>query len=246
MTEKWSDEILIVTVKDSLSKSEVLKKLDLNTRNSGNFQTLNKHISRLGLDISHFITNKRYKQAFKTRNLEDILIQNSDYINTQNIKKRLLKANLLINKCYNDKCGITSWLGNHLSLHLDHINGVNNDNRLNNLRLLCPNCHSQTETYCRGTRRKKITLCCDCNSPISKNYKYCIKCSAIHRQKKYKIPWPPIDEVVRLVSKLGYSATGKLLKVSDNSIRKYVQQNADNKTFSSLRKRKPRKTKYTP
>jgi len=50
-------------------------------------------------------------------------------------------------------CGITDWLGQSLSLHLDHINGINNDNRLENLRLLCPNCHSQTDTYCRGASR---------------------------------------------------------------------------------------------
>ena len=48
-------------------------------------------------------------------------------------------------KC--QKCGISEWLGNPLTLQLDHINGVNNDHRLTNLRFLCPNCHSQTDTY---------------------------------------------------------------------------------------------------
>ena len=45
------------------------------------------------------------------------------------------------------ECGISEWLGNPLALQLDHINGVNNDHRLTNLRFLCPNCHSQTDTY---------------------------------------------------------------------------------------------------
>ncbi|MBX9580218.1 MAG: HNH endonuclease [Gemmataceae bacterium] len=50
------------------------------------------------------------------------------------------------------RCGISEWQGCPLSLHLDHVNGVNNDNRLENLRFLCPNCHSQTESYCKKGR----------------------------------------------------------------------------------------------
>lgn len=242
MNKKWSDEIFIAAVKNSLTKTEILKKLNLNTRNSGNFQTVNKHILRLGLNTSHF-TDKCYERTFQIRNLKDILIENSDYNNTQNLKKRLIKNNLLFNKCYETGCSISSlWNGKKINLQLDHINGIRTDNRLENLRLLCPNCHSQTETYCRGTR-KTISSCNDCGTKITKHYQYCRKCSAIHKQKKYKILWPPIDEVVRLVSKLGYSATGKLLKVTDNSVRKYIQQNTDEKTFLSLRKRKPRKRK---
>lgn len=65
--------------------------------------------------------------------------------NRTHVKLRLLKARLLENQCR--ECGITNWRGEALSLHLDHINGVRNDNRLENLRMLCPNCHSQTPTY---------------------------------------------------------------------------------------------------
>ena len=66
----------------------------------------------------------------------------------QTIKKRILEENLLDYKCHNNGCFIgTEWLGGELSLHLDHINGDNGDNRLENLRFLCPNCHSQTENF---------------------------------------------------------------------------------------------------
>jgi 5-methylcytosine-specific restriction endonuclease McrA len=69
------------------------------------------------------------------------------------VRRVLLKAGALKNKCY--ECGITHWLGELLTLHLDHINGVANDHRMENLRMLCPNCHSQTETFAgRNTRRK--------------------------------------------------------------------------------------------
>lgn len=67
-------------------------------------------------------------------------------------RRRLLDEGLLRLRCY--ECGISEWFGQPLSLHLDHINGVKNDHRIENLRMLCPNCHSQTETFGgRNTRR---------------------------------------------------------------------------------------------
>lgn len=70
------------------------------------------------------------------------------------LRRRLLQENILRNCCY--ECGITHWLGQRLSLHLDHINGKSDDSRPENLRLLCPNCHSQTETFgARNVRRKR-------------------------------------------------------------------------------------------
>ena len=70
--------------------------------------------------------------------------------NRTHIKNRLLAAGLLANRC--DGCGLSEWRGKPLSIQIDHINGIRNDNRLENLRMLCPNCHSQTETF--GARNK--------------------------------------------------------------------------------------------
>jgi HNH endonuclease len=61
------------------------------------------------------------------------------------IKRRLLKAGKLQNRC--DFCGLSEWRGRPLSIQIDHINGIHDDHRLENLRMLCPNCHSQTETF---------------------------------------------------------------------------------------------------
>ena len=63
----------------------------------------------------------------------------------RNVKLRLLRAGLIRNQC--DSCGLSEWRGKPLSVHIEHINGIHNDHRLENLRMLCPNCHSQTETY---------------------------------------------------------------------------------------------------
>lgn len=72
------------------------------------------------------------------------------------VKGRLLRAGLLNNEC--GICGLTNWRGLPLTMHLDHINGVRDDHRLENLRMLCPNCHSQTETYGgrNANRRKRL------------------------------------------------------------------------------------------
>jgi len=75
---------------------------------------------------------------------EEIFIENSIYSN-ELVKQRIVKENLIEYKC--KKCGIDSWQGESIVLDLDHINGNNRDNRLTNLRYLCPNCHSQTDTY---------------------------------------------------------------------------------------------------
>jgi 5-methylcytosine-specific restriction endonuclease McrA len=73
-----------------------------------------------------------------------------------NIKHRLIRAGLLENRC--QECGLSEWRGKPLMAHIDHINGVKNDHRLENLRMLCPNCHSQTETYSGHNARRRRCL----------------------------------------------------------------------------------------
>lgn len=87
----------------------------------------------------------------------EIFKENSFYSNEM-VKQRIVKDNLLEYKCI--KCGIDSWQNESIVLDLDHINGNNTDNRLENLRYLCPNCHSQTDTYKgrnKNTGKKKVS-----------------------------------------------------------------------------------------
>lgn len=88
---------------------------------------------------------------------EQIFTESSFYSN-ELVKQRIVKDDLLDYHC--SKCGIDSWQGETIVLDLDHINGNNRDNRLINLRYLCPNCHSQTDTYKgrnKNTGKKKIS-----------------------------------------------------------------------------------------
>jgi 5-methylcytosine-specific restriction endonuclease McrA len=117
--------------------------LGLQTKGGSSTDTLKRRIKELNCDISHFGVKPIPNQA--KYSLDEILIENSTYANISSLKRRLIKEGVLEYKC--SCCGINDWLGKPITLQLDHINGKNNDHRLENLRFLCPNCHSQTETY---------------------------------------------------------------------------------------------------
>lgn len=108
---------------------------------------------RSAIELDCYNTNQAGKGLIKSKvDLEDI-ISNKVTFSTGQLKKRLLNENILEERCV--KCGNEGeWLGEPISLELDHINGNNSDNRLENLRILCPNCHSQTPTF-RNKKRKE-------------------------------------------------------------------------------------------
>lgn len=85
-----------------------------------------------------------FKSRPLARPIEELLAEAKS---RANIKRRLLAAGLLENRC--EECGLREWLGEPLTVQIDHINGVRDDYRLENLRMLCPNCHSQTATSAR-------------------------------------------------------------------------------------------------
>lgn len=141
-----SDEGFREIVKDNYSYSDILRELGLNTKGGSSTDILKKRIQELGCSTSHFDRSKSCRYNAHVIPLENILVKNSSYANIARLKQRIVKSGLLEYKCFN--CGnIGKWNGKNLTLQLDHINGVNNDHRIENLRFACPNCHSQTDTY---------------------------------------------------------------------------------------------------
>ena len=138
-----SDEQFIQIVQNSNSYSDCLRALGLGTRGGSSTDILKRRIAELNCSTEHF--GKKGQSVTAKYSLDEILIENSPYMSITRLKIRLINEGKMEYKCQN--CGITEWLGKPITLQLDHINGVNNDHRLINLRFLCPNCHSQTDTY---------------------------------------------------------------------------------------------------
>lgn len=147
-------------VQNNFSIAGTLRELNL-VVGGANYRKVSRLIKSLKLDNSHWtgqghLKGKKHNWA-PIRPLNDILVENSDYTCLNLLKKRLLKEGLLVYKCYNPECSITTnWLDKPISLHLEHKNGNQDDHRLENLCLLCPNCHSQTPTYCRKKSSLKL------------------------------------------------------------------------------------------
>lgn len=144
-----SNEEFKKIVAEAQSYSDCLRALDLTTKGGSSLDILKRRIKELDCSTEHFgnqIVSPNAKYS-----LEEILRENSSYTNISRLKLRLIKENKLEYKC--EFCGNKGeWLGKPLVLQLDHINGINNDHRIENLRFLCPNCHSTTETYAGRNR----------------------------------------------------------------------------------------------
>lgn len=151
MSKKYTNDQFVEAVKSSTSVRQVLSKLGLKEA-GGNYKVAKENIKKLNLDISHFTGMGHLKgktHTYNTKPIEYYLTENSHHQSFK-LKKRLIKEGLKEPKC--ESCGIAEWNGKPAPLELDHINGINTDNRIENLRILCPNCHAQTDTY-RGKNK---------------------------------------------------------------------------------------------
>jgi len=155
------DEVLARLVAKCTSVAQVGLELQLPPHGRAHVE-LAARIRRLGLDTTHFRgrgwsrgetkeSNPSVARIARRRRLsdEELFVENSPTARSPAIVRRLLAMGWPYRCAW---CEIREWRGRPLVLHLDHINGVHNDNRLCNLRLLCPNCHSQTDTYCNRRR----------------------------------------------------------------------------------------------
>ena len=148
-----SDKEFEQIVSTSYTYSDCLRKLGLKTTGGSSTDVLKRRIAELNISTSHFNRNHNNSITKPKYAMEEILVKNSTYSNIRSLKNRLIKEGYLQYICA--KCGNQGeWLNNPLVLQLDHINGDNHDHRIENLRFLCPNCHSQTSTY-SGKNNKK-------------------------------------------------------------------------------------------
>lgn len=160
----WTDEEFIKAFNEASSIKDALHRLNLSP--SGAYNNFKKHAARLGLDINILNARKIEQQKKLISNCRkaplanDIIFVENSMCASKIVRRRILNENLLEYKC--NGCGIDEWCSKFsnnilvkITLDLDHINGINNDHRLENLRFLCPNCHSQTPTYKAKNKNKK-------------------------------------------------------------------------------------------
>lgn len=233
---RWTNDEFIEIVKNSKCYKDICKQLNYGN-GSGGYKTVKKYIELLNLDVSHFLSrSERMKlnnpsKYNNTLSNEEVFVKSLPISNSLQLKKRILRDNLFTYEC--KICKISSWEGKELSLHLDHINGDNSDHRLENLRFLCPNCHSQTSTYAGRNINKnnkskidkefnKIKHCPDCNELISQKSNHCEKCYYFHRKFKFKINWLPLEELKEKLKNSNYTQLSKEFGISDNAIRKHI------------------------
>ncbi len=223
ISEKWSEENIKNIVNKSTTYKECLERLGIRAAGS-NYKQLKKYIKLYNIDITHFdrnTTNTNTQTAKKP--LSEILTENSNY-NRASLKKRLYETGLKNREC--EMCGQDeNWNGVKISLILDHVNGVYNDNRIENLRIVCPNCNAGLPTHGgknRKHQKKQITeYKCICGDKMDKKSSICNKCAGLKRRK---VDRPPLEDLRVEADENGYSATGRKYGVSDNAIRKWISE----------------------
>lgn len=220
---RWRDKEFVAAVKRNITISGVLRDLGISDH-GGNYREFHRHVARLGVPTDH-MKGRGHGQSRAAIPLEDILVRNSSYGGGSSaLRRRLLRAGLLEETCA--ECGGgTHWHGKTLQLQLDHINGDPRDNRLENLRLLCPNCHSQTLTFSGKNRKTERPQCLECSHEVWGRSLRCVGCENARRVgRKTKIEWPPLEELEEALASSNFEQVARDLAVSSNAIRNHIRR----------------------
>ena len=226
-------------VAQSKSYAEALRRMGVNPA-GGNHRLFKKWIARWEIDTGHFDPNAARIAAShrRARTLDEILIEDSPAAR-KDVKSRLLREGLKQPLC--EECGQGEiWRGKRIALILDHINGVPNDHRLENLRIVCPNCAATLDTHCgRHNHGARLTdrQCDTCGvlfAPRSRIQRFCsVECFGLDRTDRLrgvaqpelrKVERPPYAQLMQELRETNYSAVGRKYGVSDNAVRKWVRQ----------------------
>ena len=238
MFNSYSKESFIEAVASSVSIRQTLTKLNVASY-GGNYRTAKKYIEKLNLDISHFKGQgwNKGNRPGPRRPIEDYL-SNKISIQSYKLKERLIKEGIKTPQC--EKCGRSTWNNKSIPIELHHINGNHKDNSLDNLQILCPNCHHQTENFRNNkikqpnynkakklnnySRPKKVYPCIDCGKPRSRNASRCKPCSQIKLQNKIR-KRPPKNQLIEDIKLFNNnkSAISRKYRVSQTAVRKWYK-----------------------
>lgn len=230
LINKWTKQQLEEIVNSSKTLVQVSNKIGYSSLSPTAWKAITDILEKYGIEKPQF----NNASNFIKHDDATVFCENSQ------VSQRCLRTRF-IKKVPMQYCAIcnlpTQWNGKSLTLRLDHINGVHNDNRLENLRWVCPNCDSQLDTYCGRNQKdkKQHNYCIDCGTEISKGALRCSKCSHVLQQKSDR---PSREELKEMIRTLPFTSIGKQFNVSDNAIRKWCEA-------YNLPKKKSEINKYT-
>lgn len=216
----WQEDKLPEIVKNCVNLTEVLNYLEI-PRQGNNSVTLKGILDRNGIDYSHF-TGRAREYAKPLEKSVEYYLTNETNVKPFVLKKKLLEAGLKENRC--ECCGITDWNGKPLVMQLHHVDGNTKNNKIENLQILCPNCHSQTENYCGAANKSEQNYCPDCGKPITKAAKYCSMCAHKHTVRNSHVIPSPKQLAYDFLELKSFLQVGKKYGISDNAVRKWCKK----------------------
>ena len=196
---------------------------------------MRKLIARYGIPTDHFDPNwtRRGPRRQQATPLNEVLVDGSQY-NRADLKRRLYDEGIKSRVC--ELCGQgEGWRGRKMSLILDHINGVPTDNRIENLRIVCPNCAATLDTHCARKNRweRQPRSCLHCGAQFTPRYeahRYCSHACGVHskparspRPERRKVPRPSYEQLMEDLRSMSLLAVGRKYGVSDNAVRKWIR-----------------------
>lgn len=211
------DDVFIKLVENCYSASEAIREIGYSGNRGSTTKLFNKRCDELNISREHFTGMKRGRIK---RTIENVFCLNST-VDQTTLRKWFFDGEYVEYKC--SICGISKWNDKPLTLRLDHINGNNKDDRLENLRWICPNCDSQSDTFC-GRNIKYLHVpnkrCKRCGKKCSSGANYCSTCSA---ELARKVDRPSKEQLIQDMYDLPITKIGEKYKVSDNAIRKWCK-----------------------
>ncbi len=229
---RWTEQQLREAVAMADSFSDVLRHFGLRTA-GGNHAALKLWIERWDISVAHFTYGggRLARGSSAVLGLQEILAEHSRY-SRRRLKKRLYDEGFKTPRC--ELCGQgEEWNGHRMSLILDHVNGVHDDNRLGNLRIVCPNCNATLPTHCGknvpGARDPCACSYCEQSfQPRRPGQRYCTRaCYARSLQGPRPagrwVERPPYEQLLEEIATSSWSAVGRRYGVSCNAVRKWVQ-----------------------
>jgi ferredoxin len=216
-TSRYTEAQVREAVASSPSLTEALRKLGLRPA-GGNHGTLKKLIERYDISTDHFepVWARRHTRPSKAIPLSEILVEHSTY-SRSTLKQRLYDAGLKQRQC--ELCGQDEmWRGLRMALILDHINGMATDNRIENLRIVCPNCAATLDTHCGRKNRLAVDPrnCLHCGKEFLPKYdthRYCSQPCGIHSKgprdphpERRKVPRPSYEQLMADVQAMSFVA----------------------------------------